>query len=465
MDRAPIIPPSGLGDDADDRQHDGQDRDGRGRAGPTRSSWAPVTAKKNGVKIWPSGRISCSSSSRASVSATIRPATNAPMIAASPIAAENERHREHHDERRHQRRVREQRPGEDLALAAPGPGERPRTRGRPGPRPRPRRAGSRPTTSPVGDPRDEADEDQREDVVDDGSAKHDPREGPIQDAHLGEHATRDPDAGRRQGQADEGGRRRRLAAQQRRCATPAADRQDHRRRRRSGRPGRPTASRSSRRTSRPTEKSRMTTPISASTNAVSPGVDQPEGARPDDEPAEQLADDGRLAEPARDLLADLRAEEQQEEPEHHLERRGRSVRLAATARRPCDARGDHGSPSDQVADVDVPRRDRARDMTVTGSAVVGGTARKVIGWPARPARLATTTFAEAPDDRRIAAEAGAERERPPQGFDGHPARAQLAHDRDHRRGVRDVVDDRGRDAAEPEEPERGDRRRRRRSPR
>lgn len=36
--------------------------------------------------------------------------------------------------------------------------------------------------------------------------------------------------------------------------------------------GRPTASRSSRRTSRPTEKSRMTTPISASTKAVSPGM-------------------------------------------------------------------------------------------------------------------------------------------------------------------------------------------------
>ena len=48
----------------------------------------PVTAKKNGVKICPSGRISCSSSSCASVSATIRPATNAPMMAASPIAAE-----------------------------------------------------------------------------------------------------------------------------------------------------------------------------------------------------------------------------------------------------------------------------------------------------------------------------------------------------------------------------------------
>ena len=47
-----------------------------------------MNAKKNGVKIWASGRISCSSSSCASVSATMRPATNAPMIAASPTNAE-----------------------------------------------------------------------------------------------------------------------------------------------------------------------------------------------------------------------------------------------------------------------------------------------------------------------------------------------------------------------------------------
>ena len=47
-----------------------------------------MNAKKNGVKIWASGRISCSSSSCASVSATMRPATNAPMIAASPTYAE-----------------------------------------------------------------------------------------------------------------------------------------------------------------------------------------------------------------------------------------------------------------------------------------------------------------------------------------------------------------------------------------
>ena len=59
-----------------------------GSASAPRSSWAPVNAKKNGVKIWASGRISCSSSSCASVSATIRPATNAPMIAASPTYAE-----------------------------------------------------------------------------------------------------------------------------------------------------------------------------------------------------------------------------------------------------------------------------------------------------------------------------------------------------------------------------------------
>ena len=65
----------------------------------------------------------------------------------------------------------------------------------------------------------------------------------------------------------------------------------------------------------------MTTPISARTNAVSPGTTRPKAAGPDDEPAEQLADDRRLTEPPGDLLADLGADEQEEESEHDVERR------------------------------------------------------------------------------------------------------------------------------------------------
>ena len=53
-----------------------------------RSTRAPVTAKKNGVMMELSGWMSCSISSCASVSAMIRPATNAPMIAARPMRAE-----------------------------------------------------------------------------------------------------------------------------------------------------------------------------------------------------------------------------------------------------------------------------------------------------------------------------------------------------------------------------------------
>ena len=86
--------------------------------------------------------------------------------------------------------------------------------------------------------------------------------------------------------------------------------------------GRPTASRSSSRTSSPTEKSRMTTPISARTNAVSPGDDRGR-ARPGPtrNPPASSPDHRRLAQAPRDLLAELRADEQQEDAEHDVERR------------------------------------------------------------------------------------------------------------------------------------------------
>ena len=82
--------------------------------------------------------------------------------------------------------------------------------------------------------------------------------------------------------------------------------------------GLPTLSRSSVRTSSPTVNSRTTTPISAMTSAVSPGDDEAERVGPHDEPAEQLADDAGLAEPAHDLLAQLGAEQEDEQAGHGL---------------------------------------------------------------------------------------------------------------------------------------------------
>ena len=82
--------------------------------------------------------------------------------------------------------------------------------------------------------------------------------------------------------------------------------------------GRPTASRSSRRTSSPTLNNRMITPSSEKTAAVSPGTDEPEGIGSDDEATEQLADNGGLTQAARDLLAELRADEQDEQAEQDV---------------------------------------------------------------------------------------------------------------------------------------------------
>ena len=62
------------------------------------------------------------------------------------------------------------------------------------------------------------------------------------------------------------------------------------------------------------------------------------------------------------------------------------------------------------------------------------------------------------DDREVAAEAGAQRERPPQRLGLEPALDQLLDDRDRGRRVRDVVDDRRRERGEPQQADRRDRR-------
>ena len=55
----------------------------------------------------------------------------------------------------------------------------------------------------LGEAGEQADGQQRQDVVDDGGAKDDPREGSVEHPHLGQHATGDADAGGRQREADE----------------------------------------------------------------------------------------------------------------------------------------------------------------------------------------------------------------------------------------------------------------------
>ena len=181
-----------------------------GSSNAPRSSCAPVTAKKNGVKISPSGRISCSSSSRASVSATMSPATNAPMMAASPMAAETSASAN-----------MRMNAGTSGVSANSGQVNTSRLS------PRARRAAANPRpTSPMAAtatssvdagqvalrrPGHDADEDEGEHIVDDRRAQDDPRERPVEDAHVGQHPTGDADARRGQRQADERGGRGRPA--------------------------------------------------------------------------------------------------------------------------------------------------------------------------------------------------------------------------------------------------------------
>ena len=95
----------------------------------------------------------------------------------------------------------------------------------------------------------------------------------------------------------------------------------------------PTLSRSSRRTSRPTVKSRMTTPSSAKTSAVSGDVGEAEGEGPDDEAAEQLTDDAGLVDASEDLFADLGREEEDEQAEQRVREGRRPLRRRRQTRR------------------------------------------------------------------------------------------------------------------------------------
>ncbi len=134
------------------------------------------------------------------------------------------------------------------------------------------------------------------------------------------------------------------------------------------RAGRPTASRSSMRTSRPTENSRMTTPISARTSAVSPGVTSPRAPAPTTKPpssspttagwpsrratsSPSFAPTNRMkipsmtsnsGDPASSASA-LRADRGDGDERRHHERR------------------DHAGPSAEIAHVHVDGRDGQRD--------------------------------------------------------------------------------------------------------
>ena len=94
--------------------------------------------------------------------------------------------------------------------------------------------------------------------------------------------------------------------------------------------GRPTASRSSRRTSSPTAEQQDDHAELGEDRGGLAGDHEPEGIGTDDEAAEQLADDGGLTQAASDLLAELRADEQDEQAEQDVGRRLGGSRGGAT---------------------------------------------------------------------------------------------------------------------------------------
>ena len=65
----------------------------------------------------------------------------------------------------------------------------------------------------------------------------------------------------------------------------------------------------------------MTTPISARTNADSPGTTRPKAAGPTRNPPSELTDDRWLTQPPGYLLAELGPHEQEEKSQHDVERR------------------------------------------------------------------------------------------------------------------------------------------------
>ena len=275
-----------------------------------RSSCDPVTAKKNGTKIDASGLMSCSSSSAASVSATTRPATNAPMMAARPTHDGDQRDRQHDQERGHEGRVREQRPGEGRRRQAPGAaGDHEPEQHQPDPRDadqqRPRREVA------VRSARGEADQDERQDVVHQGRPDHDLGERPVHHPQVPQDAAGDADAGGRERESDEHGGQRRLAHRGGQ-GEPAGERQDHGDDRRQDR--------------RLADLEQVVGPdLEANREQQDDDaqlgeqqrslawLDEPQAEGTDDEPAEQLADDRRLPEPSQDLLAQLGTKQEDEQ--------------------------------------------------------------------------------------------------------------------------------------------------------
>ncbi len=65
--------------------------------------------------------------------------------------------------------------------------------------------------------------------------------------------------------------------------------------------------------SKPTQNSRKTTPSSANTSSTSLGCDEPEDRWADEQAGEDLADERRLAQAAKQLVAELRGEQDDEE--------------------------------------------------------------------------------------------------------------------------------------------------------
>ena len=146
-----------------------------------------MTAKKNGAKTEASGLTSCSISSWASVSATIRPATKAPMIAARPMKA-----------------ARIARPSISMKAGTSGVSAKRGQVNTSRRTPRARRAIAKPSATKterthdqaegghrevaLGSARDDPDEDEREHVVDDGGPDDDAAEAPVKDAQVGQDA-------------------------------------------------------------------------------------------------------------------------------------------------------------------------------------------------------------------------------------------------------------------------------------
>ena len=128
--------------------------------------------------------------------------------------------------------------------------------------------------------------------------------------------------------------------------------------------GRPTWSSSSVLISSPTVKSRMTTPISESTVAVSPGTTRPRAYGPTTKPPASSPITPGWPSRRNDLLADLRGEEEDEEADEDVERLGRA---GARRREGEGARGVQGQEErrhrlDKVANPDVDAGDEQREQ-------------------------------------------------------------------------------------------------------